>query len=194
MGDKPIIFILSMENPMVVPPNLNPPVDAMLIGTSVSAGCLLEVISGQTEPSGLLPVNMPASMEAVETAYEDGYHDMEVYVDSDGNAYSFGFGLDWDGQIADERTAKYTDIGDPNLEKTTFPDTYDEKYLVVESQEVRDEKVEALLNTMTTEEKFSLLGGGEKTGVADAGTIQGVPRLASRSCACLTAGRRNLYL
>ena len=102
---------------------------------------------------------------------------MEVYVDSDGNAYSFGFGLDWDGQIADERTAKYTDIGDPNLEKTTFPDTYDEKYLVVESQEVRDEKVEALLNTMTTEEKFSLLGGGEKTGVADAGTIQGVPRL-----------------
>ena len=176
MGDKPIIFILSMENPMVVS-EFEPSVDAMLIGTSVSPDAFLEVISGQTEPSGLLPVNMPASMEAVETAYEDGYHDMEVYVDSDGNAYSFGFGLDWDGQIADERTAKYTDIGDPNLEKTTFPDTYDEKYLVVESQEVRDEKVEALLNTMTTEEKFSLLGGGEKTGVADAGTIQGVPRL-----------------
>ena len=105
MGDKPIIFILSMENPMVVS-EFEPSVDAMLIGTSVSPDAFMEVISGQTEPSGLLPVNMPASMEAVETAYEDGYHDMEVYVDSDGNAYSFGFGLNWDGQIADERTAE----------------------------------------------------------------------------------------
>lgn len=176
MGDKPIIFILSMENPMVVS-EFEPDVDALLIGTSVSPDAFLEAISGQSEPSGLLPVNMPASMEAVETACEDGYHDMEVYKDSDGNAYSFGFGLNWAGQIADERTAKYTDIGDPKLKKTTFPDTYDEKYMIVESQEVRDEKVEALINSMTAEEKFALLGGGPNGTVADAGTLTGVPRL-----------------
>ncbi|WP_050699012.1 glycoside hydrolase family 3 N-terminal domain-containing protein [Anaeromassilibacillus senegalensis] len=176
MGDKPIIFILSMENPMVVS-EFEPDVDALLIGTSVSPDAFLEVISGQSEPNGLLPVNMPASMEAIETAYEDGFHDMEVYKDSDGNAYCFGFGLNWDGQIADERTAKYTDIGDPKLEKTTFPETYGEKYMVVESQEVRDEKVDALINSMTVEEKFALLGGGANGTVADAGTLTGVPRL-----------------
>jgi beta-glucosidase len=32
---------------------------------------------------------------------------MKVHVDSEGNAYDFAFGLDWDGVIQDERTAKY---------------------------------------------------------------------------------------
>ena len=58
MGDKPIIFILSMENPMVVS-EFEPSVDAMLIGTSVSPDAFLEVISGQTEPS--VPSSWPGA-------------------------------------------------------------------------------------------------------------------------------------
>jgi len=33
--------------------------------------------------------------------------DMEPHVDSEGNAYDFAFGLDWDGVIRDARTAAY---------------------------------------------------------------------------------------
>ena len=32
---------------------------------------------------------------------------MECYVDAAGNTYDFGFGLDWDGVIEDERTQTY---------------------------------------------------------------------------------------
>ena len=33
--------------------------------------------------------------------------DMEPYTDSEGNAYDFGFGMDWRGVIKDERTERY---------------------------------------------------------------------------------------
>jgi len=32
---------------------------------------------------------------------------MIPYKDSEGNAYDFGFGLDWNGVIKDERTQKF---------------------------------------------------------------------------------------
>lgn len=63
--------------------------------------------SGQVEPSGLLPIQMPANMETVEAQFEDVPRDMECHVDSDGNTYDFAFGLDWSGVIKDERTARY---------------------------------------------------------------------------------------
>ncbi|PQP89267.1 beta-glucosidase, partial [Paenibacillus sp. AR247] len=59
------------------------------------------------EPSGLLPMQMPAHMKTVEEQLEDVAHDMECHVDSDGNTYDFGFGLNWVGVIEDERTRKY---------------------------------------------------------------------------------------
>jgi beta-glucosidase len=50
---------------------------------------------------------MPINMKAVEEQYEDVPHDMECHVDTDGNAYDFGFGLNWSGVINDDRTTKY---------------------------------------------------------------------------------------
>ncbi|MHC1721770.1 MAG: glycoside hydrolase family 3 N-terminal domain-containing protein [Aminipila sp.] len=74
---------------------------------AIDDAALLEVIAGNVEPSGLLPMQMPLSMETVEAQFEDVPRDMEVYVDADGNAYDFTFGLNWSGVINDERVAKY---------------------------------------------------------------------------------------
>ena len=68
---------------------------------------MLDIIAGKVEPSGLLPIQMPASMEAVEAQLEDVPRDMECYVDADGNTYDFAYGLNWSGVISDERTEKY---------------------------------------------------------------------------------------
>ena len=68
----------------------------------------LPLLAGQMEPYGLLPVQMPKDMDAVEAQLEDLPRDAEVYVDADGNAYDFAFGMNWAGVIADERVAKYS--------------------------------------------------------------------------------------
>lgn len=82
-------------------------VDGILIGFGVDNEAFLDVVSGKVEPSGLLPLQMPANMETVEAQYEDVPRDMECHVDANGNTYDFGFGLNWSGVIQDERTAKY---------------------------------------------------------------------------------------
>jgi beta-glucosidase len=38
---------------------------------------------------------------------EDVGHDMECYVDADGNSYDFAFGLNWQGVINDHRVKRY---------------------------------------------------------------------------------------
>ena len=68
---------------------------------------LLNIITGQVEPSALLPYQMPKDMAAAEAQLEDVPRDAECYVDSAGNTYDFGFGMNWSGVIQDERTAKY---------------------------------------------------------------------------------------
>ncbi|MCD8165818.1 MAG: hypothetical protein LUE93_06660 [Bacteroides sp.] len=46
-------------------------------------------------------------MQTVEEQAEDVPHDMRPHMDSQGNSYDFGFGLNWSGVIEDERTARY---------------------------------------------------------------------------------------
>ena len=107
-----VIVVLDMSNPMVFN-EFESEIDAILVGfggnraANIPDKAFLEVISGQVEPSGLLPIQMPANMETVEAQFEDVPRDMECYVDSDGNTYDFAFGLDWSGMIKDVRTAKY---------------------------------------------------------------------------------------
>jgi beta-glucosidase len=81
-------------------------VDGILYGFGVMDQAVIEVVSG-IEPSGLLPVQMPANMETVEQQQEDVPHDMKVYIDSEGNSYDFAYGLNWKGVIADKRTSRY---------------------------------------------------------------------------------------
>ena len=61
---------------------------------------LIEVALGLHEPAGRLPIGFPASMDAVEAQLEDVGRDAESYVDSAGNTYEFGFGLNHSGPIS----------------------------------------------------------------------------------------------
>ena len=93
----------------VVVGEFEPYVDAILYGFNVNNQAFVAIAAGKTEPSALLPIQLPADMDAVEKQLEDVPRDMECYVDSMGNTYDFAFGLNWSGVIDDERVAKYYD-------------------------------------------------------------------------------------
>lgn len=106
MGDKPVIVVVNVSRPMVFSEFENK-VDAIVTRFGIGEQAVLDIISGAAEPSGLLPVQMPANMSTVEKQFEDVSFDMECYKDSEGNTYNFGFGLNWKGAIKDARNAKY---------------------------------------------------------------------------------------
>ena len=107
MGDKPVVVVMAADRPFV-PAEIEPYTDALLLNFGVSNNALLDIISGKYEPSGLLPMQLPANMETVELQAEDVPFDMECYVDADGNTYDFAFGLNWSGVIDDERVKMYS--------------------------------------------------------------------------------------
>ena len=84
-----------------------PYADAILVEFGVSPDAVLEVITGKYEPTGLLPLQMPADMDTVEEQDEDRAFDMRVYIDSEGHAYDFAYGMNYSGVISDERTKEY---------------------------------------------------------------------------------------
>ena len=106
MGEKPVIVVVNMLRPMIFQ-EFERYVDAIIVRFSIGEQAVLDVVSGKYEPSGLLPLQMPANMETVEQQQEDVPFDMECHVDSEGNSYDFGFGLNWKGVITDSRTKKY---------------------------------------------------------------------------------------
>lgn len=106
MPDKPVIAVIDVSNPMIFN-EFETSMDAILIRFGGSVQSVMDIISGKYEPSGLLPVQMPANMETVEKQLEDVPFDMECHVDSEGNTYDFAFGLNWSGVIKDARTEKY---------------------------------------------------------------------------------------
>ena len=109
MKGKPVIVILTLENPTVVA-EFEAEIDALLINFEVQDQAIFDVLSGAYEPSGLLPLQLPADMAAVELQQEDVSGDIKVHVDSEGNGYDFTFGLNWQGIIQDERTKKYRGV------------------------------------------------------------------------------------
>lgn len=106
MGGKPVIVVVRMQNPCVLS-ELEAAADAIVVDFGVQQEAILTILSGNAEPSGLLPVQLPRDMETVEAHCEDAPLDMIPYVDSMGNAYDFGFGLNWSGIIRDSRTMRY---------------------------------------------------------------------------------------
>ncbi|PCH67283.1 MAG: beta-glucosidase [Bacteroidales bacterium] len=106
MGDKPVIVVANVSRAMIFNEFENK-VDAILVRFSATEQPILDIISGKYEPSGLLPMQMPANMLTVEKQKEDVPFDMECHKDTEGNIYDFGYGLNWLGVISDERTAKY---------------------------------------------------------------------------------------
>lgn len=85
----------------------NPYVDVIITDFGAQTQAIMDIISGNVNPSGLLPFNMPANMETVEAQCEDVPHDMKCYKDELGNVYKFAYGLDFNGVINDNRVAKY---------------------------------------------------------------------------------------
>lgn len=106
MGDKPVIVVANLSRAMVFNEFENK-VDGILVRFSTGEQAVLDIISGKFEPTGLLPMQMPANMSTVEKQYEDVPFDMECHKDSEGNSYDFAYGLNWKGVIQDARTAKY---------------------------------------------------------------------------------------
>ncbi|WP_455137788.1 hypothetical protein [Thermophilibacter sp.] len=107
-----LICVVDVNRPMIFS-ELEPYADVILLGWTsdvdegITEEAFLHVLNGDVEPYGLLPFQMPADMETVETQMEDVPRDMEPYTDSEGNTYDFAFGLNWSGVIDDERTQTY---------------------------------------------------------------------------------------
>ncbi len=106
MGSKPVIVQVDANRPMVMS-EFEGVADAILFGFSVQKQAVLDILSGKTEPTGLLPMQLPADMQTVEEQLEDVTRDMRCHVDSEGNTYDFAFGMNWKGVINDARTEKY---------------------------------------------------------------------------------------
>ena len=71
--------------------------------------------------------------------------------------------------------------GDFCLKTVKYPERFTRKDLKIDSPEIRDKKIDALVAAMTWEEKLSLLGGSkepdDKGKIGNAGYQWGVPRL-----------------
>ncbi|HAX95190.1 MAG TPA: beta-glucosidase [Prolixibacteraceae bacterium] len=106
MKGKPVITLISTSNPTVLK-EIEPLSDVILVHFQVQDQALMDILTGVAEPSALLPMQMPVNMAVVESQFEDVPQDMEVYTDSEGNHYDFGFGLNWSGVITDERVSRY---------------------------------------------------------------------------------------
>ena len=107
MKGKPVIVSVLISNPTVFG-EFEDKASALLVQFGVQDQALLEILTGGSEPSALLPLQMPVDMHAVETQSEDLPLDMKCFKDADGNVYDFGFGMNWKGVIMDARTSKYT--------------------------------------------------------------------------------------
>ncbi len=106
MGNKPVIVSMALSKPTVVA-EFEKQVDAIVANFGVQDQALLDILAGIAEPSGLLPVQMPANMKTVEQQKEDVPRDMQPYVDSEGHSYDFAYGLNWKGVISDARVKRY---------------------------------------------------------------------------------------
>lgn len=106
MGNKPVIVCMALSNPAIVS-EFESKVDGLLVSFGVQDQALMDMLTGAVEPSGLLPLQMPANMETVEAQKEDVPLDMKCYKDSEGHIYDFAYGLNWIGVISDRRTVKY---------------------------------------------------------------------------------------
>ena len=106
MGDKPVIVLVQPARPFI-PAEIEPYSDGLLLGFGVKDQAYLDILCGDAEPYGLLPMQLPKDMHTVETQLEDMAHDMECYTDTDGHTYDFAFGMNWKGVIHDARVKKY---------------------------------------------------------------------------------------
>lgn len=122
--NAPVVVVMEANNSgAMVWSEVEPMADVILYAYgSASDAAILQIVSGQVEPSALLTNQQPASMQAVEKEQEDVSRDLECYVDAAGNTYDFAFGLNWSGKIDDQRVKTYSAA--PLTECTSFDFKY----------------------------------------------------------------------
>lgn len=98
MDGKPVIVCAALSNPMVMA-EFEQDADAIVAEFGVSREAVLDIVFGEFEPVGRLPIQIPADMETVEAQQEDVALDMVPYTDDQGNTYDYGFGLNYSGII-----------------------------------------------------------------------------------------------
>ena len=106
MKNKPVIVSVNTTNPMVFS-EIEKSASAILVNFGVQDQVLFDMLSGKSEPSALLPVQMPKDMKTVEKQAEDVPFDVDCYIDATGNRYDFGFGMNWKGMIKDQRVSQF---------------------------------------------------------------------------------------
>ena len=109
MNGKPVIVSIALSKPAIMS-EFESQVNAIVASFGVQNQAILDILTGVAEPSGLLPLQLPANMQTVEAQYEDLPHDMQAFIDTEGNVYDFGFGLNWNGVIHDQRTKTYVNL------------------------------------------------------------------------------------
>ena len=70
MGNKPVIVLVQPARPFI-PAEIEPYTDGMLLGFGVKDEAYLDIMCGNFEPYGLLPMQLPKDMHTVEKQYED---------------------------------------------------------------------------------------------------------------------------
>ena len=94
MGDKPVIVVMQLHNPAVMG-EFEKEADGILVNFGVEPSVMMEILTGEANPGGRLPVYLPANMETVEQHCEDVADDLQIYQDECGSRYTFGFGLQY---------------------------------------------------------------------------------------------------
>ncbi|MDR3303032.1 MAG: InlB B-repeat-containing protein [Treponema sp.] len=101
---KPTVLSFTLTTPMVLG-DIEGAMDAILVDFENQKAAVLDMLTGKTKngapegqtvavaPKGMLPLQLPKDMEAVEAQYEDVPRDMTPYQDAEGNLWDFGFGL-----------------------------------------------------------------------------------------------------
>jgi beta-glucosidase len=106
MKGKPVIVSVGISNPMVFS-EIEKNAAAILLNFGVQDQAILETIAGKSEPSALLPMQMPANMSTIEKQSEDVPYDVNCYKDSEGHVYDFGFGMNWKDVIKNGRGLRF---------------------------------------------------------------------------------------
>jgi beta-glucosidase len=106
MKGKPVVVVVTLSKPMVFS-EFEKDANAIVADFGVQNQAVLDILTGNTEPSGLLPYQMPIDSKTVELQDEDIPHDMICFTDAVGHTYDFGYGMNWNGVINDARTSKY---------------------------------------------------------------------------------------
>lgn len=94
----PTALVINMTNPWVID-EVEPAAASVVATYSIKAEALLDVLRGRFNPTGKLPITIPANQEAVEKNASDvpGYAEKfdYTYTNAVGDDYTFGFGLSY---------------------------------------------------------------------------------------------------